>query len=165
MAPESLDVALGAMLIRLEQSERDLNETHARIRDSQNRLDQLHLHSEDCRTRIHGIEDGLRKSVIHRGELGQKVELLEAKLDDMRLNLSKVVEGQLDILNSNATTREQFASVLSSQDKQHAMRMRHTRRAVYIGGGILLILSQVYARAVGNSTLLDWLMRGSGLTP
>lgn len=163
MPPESTDVIVGAILIRIEQAERDLNETHSRLRESTNKIDQLSLHSEDCRMRIHEVEDGLRRSANHRSELGQKVEMLEVKLDDMKMNLTKVVEGQYDILNSNALTREQFSTVLASQDKQHALRMKYTRRVVAIGGGLLFLFSQVWLRATGNATVLDWLTRFSGI--
>jgi chromosome segregation ATPase len=159
MAPafDSIDVTLSAILSRVEKSEKDLNETHGRLRENANRIDQLALHSEDCRGRIINIEEVTRVNLDRHYEVSQKVELLESKLDDMRSNLTKVVEGQIDILNSNANTREQFASVLTTQGAQHAKRMKHMRTVIWVGGGFLLLASQVYAKYVGNDTLLDML--------
>ena len=96
-------------------------------------------------------------------EVSQKVELLESKLDDMKGNLMKVVEGQIDILNSNANTREQFASVLTTQGLQHAKRMKHLRTLIWVGGGFLLLASQLYAKYAGNSTILDAIMAALNL--
>ena len=165
MAPsfDAIDVTLSAITGRMEKAEKDLNETHSRLRETTNRIDQLALHSEDCRGRIINIEEVSRVGMDRHYEVAQKVELLESKLDDMRSNLTKVVEGQIDILNSNTLTREKFANVLTTQGAQHAKRMKHTRMVIYIGGGFLLIASQLYAKYVGNSTLLDGLMSALGI--
>ncbi len=165
MAPafDAIDVTLSAISGRVEKAEKDLNETHSRLRESTNHLDQLRLHSEDCRTRIGNIEKVVSVNLDRHYEVSQKVELLETKLDDMRSNLTKVVEGQIDILNSNANTREQFASVLTTQGAQHAKRMKHLRTLIWVGGGFLLLASQVYAKYAGNSTILDAIMAALNL--
>lgn len=159
MAPafDSIDVTLSALMGRVEKSEKDLNETHSRQRETTNRIDQLMLHSEDCRGRIGNVEEVTRVNLDRHYEVSQKVEILESKLDDMRINLTKVVEGQIDILNSNANTREQFANVLTTQGVQHAKRMKHLRMMIYLGGGFLLVVSQIYGHYAGNSTLLTLL--------
>lgn len=159
MAPafDSLDVTLSALMGRVEKSEKDLNETHSRLRDSANRIDQLALHSEDCRGRLGNMEKVVSVNLDRHYEVSQKVEILESKLDDMRVNLTKVVEGQIDILNSNASTREQFAAVLTIQGAQHNKSMKSMRTVIWVGGGFLLLLTQIYAKWVGSDTLLDML--------
>lgn len=159
MAPafDAIDVTLSAITGRMEKAEKDLNETHSRLRETTNRIDQLMLHSDDCRGRISNIEDVTRVNLDRHYEVSQKVEILESKLDDMRSNLTKVVEGQIDILNSNASTREQFAAVLTTQGAQHNKSMKSMRTVIWVGGGFLLLLTQIYAKWVGNETLLDML--------
>jgi chromosome segregation ATPase len=160
MAPalDSLDVTLSAIMTRVEKSEKDLNETHARIRESFSLLDTLHLRSEDCKVRIANIEEVTRHATDRHYEIAVKVDLLENKLDDMRSNLTKVVEGQISILNSNAATREQFSTVLATQSNQHNSRMKKMRIVIAVGGGFLLLASQVYAKLAGNETILDMIM-------
>lgn len=160
MAPalDSLDVTLNAIMARVEKSEKDLNETHARLRETFSLLDTLHLRSDDSRIRIANIEEATRQATDRHYEIAVKVDLLENKLDDMRSNLTKVVEGQISILNSNAATREQFSTVLATQANQHNARMKKVRTMIAVGGGFLVLASQVYAKIVGNETIIDMIM-------
>jgi bacterioferritin (cytochrome b1) len=152
---DSLDVTLGTIMSRIDKSEKDINETHARLRESTNRLDQLTIYNDDCRNRIMTLEEGFHLTADKHYEVAKKVEMLETKLDDMRFNLTKVVEGQIDILNSNASTREQFSAVLTTQEKQHKDWMKRIRTFIYIGGGLLFLASQLYAKYIGSDTVLD----------
>lgn len=158
-AYDSVDVVLNSMVIRLDKSEKDMNETHSKLRDNSNRIDQLMLYSTDAKNRLSLLEEGFHTNLDRNYEMSKKVELFEVKLDDMRVNLTKVVEGQIDILNSNASTREQFSAVLTIQEKQHKDWMKRVRTFIYIGGGLLFLASQIYAKYVGNDTILDNIVR------
>lgn len=160
---DSIDVTLGTITVRMDTHEKDINECHTRQRELTTRIDALMLHADDCRSRIVTLEEGQRRNYEGHYETAKHVELLKAKLDDLEAHMARVVAGQLDILNSNATTREQFAGVLASQDRQHTARMKKIRTAIYIGGGFLFIASQIYAKYAGSSTVLDALMAALGI--
>ena len=152
---DAIDVTLSTIMVRIDKSEKDINETHSRIREIINRIDQLNLYHEDSKSRLISLEEDNHTYSKNHYEVRNKVEMLESKLDDMHMNLTKVVEGQIDILNSNATTREQFSAVLTSQEKHHKEWMKKIRTFIYVGGGILFLISQLYAKYIGNDTLLD----------
>ena len=128
------------------------------MRDTINRIDSLELRTEDHKGRMVLLEAEHRNCHNRQIDISQRVELLERKLDDLSMNLKNVVQGQIDILNSNASTREQFASVLTQMDTQHIKKMKMLRRVVYIVGGLALLATQVYARWDGHETLLDFLV-------
>ena len=155
-------------MARLDASDRSLTELHSRMRETVGRLDSIALKTEDHKGRMLLLEGEHRNCHNRQSETAQKVELLENKLDDLRVNLKKVVEGQLDILNSNATTREQFSAVLATKDNQHTRRMKSMRTIIYIGGGLILLATQMYARWDGHDTLVDMLVKlmlGGGPQP
>jgi len=150
---------MGAVLARLESADRSLTELHSRMRENVNRLDALSLHSEDVRGRMLLLEGEHRVCQTKQQDATTRISLLEDKLDDMRSNLSRVVAGQIDILNSNAATREQFSTVLATKDSQHSARMKSLRTLIYIGGGLVLVATQMYARWDGHDTLVDMLVK------
>ena len=152
------DVSIGGIVTRLDTSDKSLTELHARMRDTINRIDSLELRTEDHKGRMVLLEAEHRNCHNRQIDISQRVELLERKLDDLSMNLKNVVQGQIDILNSNASTREQFASVLTQMDTQHIKKMKMLRRVVYIVGGLALLATQVYARWDGHETLLDFLV-------
>jgi len=153
------DVTIGTILSRIDAADRSLNELHSRMREAVNRIDGLSLRSEDYKGRMLLLEGEHRNCHNRQSETVQRVELLENKLDDLRSNLKKVIEGQMDILNSNATTREQFSAVLATKDSQHTKRMESMRTLIYIGGGLVLLATQMYARWDGHDTLVDMLVK------
>lgn len=152
---DSVDVVLGSIIVRLEKNEIDINELHSKQRESATKADQLFLHNDDFKSRIRTLENHHQSIFDSHHDVSKKVEMMEAKLDDLRINLTKVVEGQMQILNANATTREEFGSVLASQNKQHTEKMKRLRSVFYIGGGLLFIVSELYARHSGNATIMD----------
>lgn len=159
--PETItpvDIALGTILARIDTTEKSLNELHTRSRENAKQIDHISLHTDDMKNRLIIVEKEYHQASTRSSETLQRVELLESKLDDMRSNLKKVIEGQMDILNSNANTREQFSAVLASKDKQHSTRMKTLRTIVYIGGGLAILATQIYARWDGHQTLIDMLV-------
>lgn len=153
------DTAIGTIMARLDASDRSLTELHSCMREAINRIDGLTLRSDDYKGRMLLLEGEHRTCQTKQTEVTQRVEMLESKLDDLRVNLKKVIEGQIDILNSNATTREQFSAVLATKDSQHSKRMRTMRTLIYVGGGLILLATQVYARWDGHNTLVDMLIK------
>ena len=157
MAPpfDNIDVVLGSIMTRMNKSETDINELHSKQREAATRVDQLTLHAEDFKGRIRNLENHHQTIFDSHNGVVAKVEMMEAKLDDLRSNLTKVIEGQMQIINSNAATREEFGAVLAKQGSQHLEKMKRLRHAIYIGGGILLIAAQWWASRTGQTTLLD----------
>ena len=155
---QSCGLVVGGLNTRLDSSDKSLTELHARLRDTLNRLDSVKLRVDDHKGRMVLLEAEHRNCQARQSDISQRVELLEKKLDDLRLNLQKVVQGQIDILNSNAATREQFSSVLATMDAQHMRKMKLMRRFVYIGGALALLATQIYARWEGHETILDALV-------
>lgn len=152
------DLTFGGLVTRLDTSDKSLQELHARMRETMSRLDSLELRSDDYQGRMILLEGEHRNCQNRQLDISQRVELLENKLDDLRLNLQNVVQGQIDILNSNAATREQFSSVLTMMDAQHVKKMKLLRRLVYIGGALALLATQIYARWDGHETIIDALV-------
>ena len=152
------DLTFGGLVTRLDTSDKSLQELHTRMRETMSRLDSLELRSEDYKGRMILLEGEHRNCHTRQLDISQRVELLEKKLDDLRLNLQNVVQGQIDILNSNAATREQFSSVLTMMDSQHVKKMKLLRRFVYIGGALALLATQIYARWDGHETIIDALV-------
>jgi len=154
----SCGLVVGGLNTRLDASDKSLTELHARLRELSAKLDTTMLHTEDHRNRMVLLESEHRVCHAKQSEMSHKVELFEDKLEDLRINVKKVVEGQIDILNSNATTREQFAAVLSQKDQHHLKKMKTLRTIIYIGGGLIILATQIYARWDGHETLLDFLV-------
>lgn len=152
---DSIDVLLGSILVRIEKNETDVNELHMKQREIATKNDQFTLHTEDFKTRIRTLETHHQLIYDSHHDVSRKVEMMESKLDELKSNLTKVVEGQLQILNSNAATREEFGALLASQGKQHNEKMKRLRSVFYLGGGLLFIISELYARHVGNQTIID----------
>ena len=156
---DSADVVLGSIMSRMDKSENDINELHSKQREAATRIDQLVLHAEDCKGRIRMLESNHQTTFSSHNTMASKVEMLENKLDDMRSNLTKVIEGQIQILNSNTATREEFHGVLASQSKQHLEKMKRLRFAIYIGGGFLFLASQFYAQHTGTESLVSSVLK------
>lgn len=158
LCPESCALTVGALTNRIDAVDKSLTELHSRVREAAGRIDTLALHTEDHRNRMILLETEHRLCRDKQSEVSRKVELLEDKLEDLRANVKKIVEGQMDILNSNAATREQFASVLTQKDAHHTKRLKLLRTIIYIGGGLIILATQIYARWDGHETLLDFLV-------
>ena len=164
---DSVDVVLGSIMVRMDKSENDINELHVKQREAATRVDHLHLYAEDFKGRVRILEAHQQSIFDSHSNVSAKVEMMEAKLDDLRSNLTKVIEGQMQIINSNAATREEFGAVLAKQGSQHLEKMKRLRHLIYIGGGALLILAQWWASRTGQQTLLDSVLKfvTGGTTP
>ncbi len=161
MAPpfDSIDVVIGAIVSRLEKAETDINELHTKQRAAITQTDAIMLHTEDCRNRLRVLEAHGQSIFDSHHDVSKRVEMMESKLDDLKMNVGKVIEGQMQVVNSNLATREQFSTVLASQSKQHLERMKRLRHAIYIGGALLLIAAQWWASRTGQETLIDAVMK------
>ena len=157
MAPslDGLDVAVNAVLSRVSKTESDVNELHTKQREIATRLDQNSLFLDDIKTRTRVLELHDQDAFDNHHDVAKRVDLLESKLDDMRSNLTKVIEGQMQILNANTATQTEFKSLLTTQGKQHLDKMKRMRMVIYIGGGLFLLASQIYAQRMGNVSMLD----------
>lgn len=152
---DSVDVVLGSIITRMDKSENDINELHVKQREAATRVDQLLLHADDFKGRIRNLENHHQTIFDSHNSVTAKVEMMEAKLDDLRSNLTKVIEGQMQIINSNAATREEFGAVLAKQGSQHLERMKRLRHIIYIGGAFLLVIINWWASHTGQQTLID----------
>lgn len=156
---DSIDVIVGSIVSRLEKSEGDINELHKKQRLMNTQADQLLLHSEDFRNRLRVLEAHDQSIFDSHHDVSKRVEMMESKLDDMKSNVTKIVEGQMQILNSNISTREEFSSLLTAQSKQHLDRMKHIRRIIYIGGGFLIVLTHIWSAHTGQNTIIDSVLK------
>lgn len=156
---DSIDVIVGSIVSRLEKSEGDINELHKKQRLMNTQADQLLLHSEDFRNRLRVLEAHDQSIFDSHHDVSKRVEMMESKLDDMKSNVTKIVEGQMQILNSNTSTREEFSSLLTAQSKQHLDRMKRIRHIIYIGGGFLIVLTQIWSAHTGQNTIIDSVLK------
>ena len=155
---DSVDVVLGSVIARLDKGDADINEVHSKQREAATKIDQLILHYDDMKNRVRVLEAHDQNIYDSHHDVSKKVEVMEAKVDDMRSNLTKVIEGQIQILNSNLATREEFGTVLAKQDNQHLEKMKRMRHIIYIGGAFLLIAINWWASRTGQKTLLESVM-------
>lgn len=157
MAPpyDTIDVVIGAVVSRLDKAEGDVNELHAKQREAVTKTDQLLLHADDFKTRIRTLEAHQQKIFENHNSVTAKVEMVESKLDDLKSNVTKVIEGQMQILNSNMATREEFQGVLAKQGTQHLEKMKRLRHIIYIGGPVLFLLVNWWAAYTGQQTLIE----------
>ena len=156
---DSIDVIVGSIVSRLEKSEGDINELHKKQRLMNTQADQLLLHSEDFRNRLRVLEAHDQSIFDSHHDVSKRVEMMESKLDDMKSNVTKIVEGQMQILNSNISTREEFSSLLTAQSKQHLDRMKRIRQVIYIGGGFLIVLTHIWSAHTGQNTIIDSVLK------
>lgn len=156
---DSIDVIVGSIVSRLEKSEGDINELHKKQRLMNTQADQLLLHSEDFRNRLRVLEAHDQSIFDSHHDVSKRVEMMESKLDDMKSNVTKIVEGQMQILNSNMSTREEFSSLLTAQSKQHLDRMKRIRQVIYIGGGFLIVLTHIWSAHTGQNTIIDSVLK------
>lgn len=179
MAPpfDSVDVIIGSVVSRLEKDETDINELHTKQREAATKLDQLFLHADDIKNRVRVLEAHDQNIFDSHHDVSKRVEMMESKVDDMRSNLSRVLEGQMQILNSNIATREEFNNVLTTQavqhtekikaqSSQHLEKMKRLRHIIYLGGAVLVIAIQWWASHTGQQTLIDSVLKfvmGGGL--
>lgn len=161
MAPpfDSIDVIIGSLVSRLDKTEGDTNELHTKHREAATKLDQLFLHADDLKNRVRTLEAHDQAIFDSHHDVSKKVEIMEGKVDDMRSNLTKVIEGQMQILNSNIATREEFQGVLAKQGSQHLEKMKRMRMVIYIGGGFLLLAAQWWAAHTGQTTMIDAVLK------
>ena len=172
MAPpfDSVDVIIGSIVSRLEKDETDINELHTKQREAATKLDQLFLHADDIKNRVRVLEAHDQSIFDSHHDVSKRVEMMESKVDDMRSNLSRVLEGQMQILNSNIATREEFNNVLTTQavqhnekikaqSSQHLEKMKRLRHIIYLGGAGLIIVIQWWASHTGQQTLIDSVLK------
>ena len=152
---DSIDVVIGSIVNRLDESESDINELHSKHRILLTKSDQLDLQTEDFKSRLKVLEAHDQSIYDSHHNVSKRVEMMEDKLDDLKSNVTKIVEGQMQILNSNMSTREEFGSLLAAQSKQHLERMKRIRHVIYIGGGLSFVLFQIWASYSGQGTILE----------
>ena len=151
---DSVDVVLGSILTRMDKSENDINELHSKQREAATRTDQLTLYADDFKWRIRNLENHHQTIFDSHYGVVAKVEMMEDKLDELKSNLTKVIEGQMQIISSNAATLEKFQAVLATQGTQHTARMKILGRVLYIGGPVLFLLVNAWAVYTGQQTMI-----------
>lgn len=167
---DSKNVDILLLISRQDKMEGDVNELHSKQRETATKLDQLFLHADDLKNRVRVLEAHDQRIFDSHHDVSKRVEMMESKVDDMRSNLSRVLEGQMQILNSNIATREEFNNVLATQavqhtekikaqSTQHLEKMKRLRHIIYLGGAVLVIAVQWWASHTGQQTLIDSVLK------
>ncbi len=152
---DSIDVVIGSIVNRLDKNDGDINELHQKHRILLTKTDQLELQTDDFKNRLRVLEAHDQSIFDSHHDVSRKVEMMEDKLDDLKSNVTKIVEGQMQILNSNMSTREEFGALIAAQSKQHLERMKRIRHIIYIGGGMFFVLMQLWMSYTGQSTIVE----------